>query len=262
MRSPRLLAVAHGSREERSVPALEALLERVRALRPEVAVELAFVDHRSPSITAALRESGPTVVVPLLLSSASHVKGDIAAAVRAAGSSVVQARPLVPHIGVIRAVADRLEQAGVGADVAVVLAAIGAADPDANAQVVAEARRVWEWRGGAGPVEAAFASATRPTVPEMVDRLRRLGEERIAIVTYALAPGFLLDRAIGSVTVDAVTEPLADAQPIAEAVVERYDEALGSDIRMGCDTCLYRVPWPGREDRVGAPAQVHPHPDD
>ncbi|HVX46735.1 MAG TPA: CbiX/SirB N-terminal domain-containing protein, partial [Mycobacteriales bacterium] len=158
MTAPRLLAVAHGSREERSVPPLEALLERVRGLLPEPAVELAFVDHRSPSITAALRDSAPTVVVPLLLSSASHVKGDIAAAVRSAGPAVLQARPLVPHIGVIRAVADRLEQAGAGADTAVVLAAIGAADPAANAQVVAEARRVWEWRGGGDPVEAAFAS--------------------------------------------------------------------------------------------------------
>lgn len=259
---PRLLAVAHGSRQDRSLPPLEGLIGRLRRMRPELAVQLAFVDHRSPSVSAALRSNEPTVVVPLLLSAASHVKGDIAAAVRAAGSHVVQARPLVPHIGVVQALAQRLEEAAIPADRALVLAAIGAADPDANAQVVTEARRLWEWRGGAGDVEAAFASATRPSVPEAVDRLRRLGNEHIAIVEFALAPGFLLDRAIGSVSVDAVTEPVADTEPIARAVLERYDEARTQDVRMGCDTCIYRVPWPGLQERVGTVQRVHPHPDD
>jgi sirohydrochlorin cobaltochelatase len=262
-----LLAVAHGSRDDRSVPVLERLIARVQRLLPAISVRLAYIDHRSPSLTRALaaHPDEPTVVLPLLLTAASHSKGDVAGAVRQAdpsGRRLRQARPLTPHAGVIAALDQRLSEAGIGPDTAIVVASIGSADPDANADVIVDARRLWEWRGGVAPVEAGFASATRPRVAEVVDRLRVLGAARVAVASYSLAPGLLLDSAVAGLDVAAVTEPLADTAPIAAAVVERYREAIAGDIRMGCDTCVYRVSWPGRESRVGAPQNVHSHPDD
>ncbi len=49
---------------------------------------------------------------------------------------------------------------------------------------------------------------------------------------------------------------------LADLVIERWHEALGGDIRMNCDTCLYRVALPGFEHRVGAAQHPHHHPDD
>jgi sirohydrochlorin cobaltochelatase len=59
-----------------------------------------------------------------------------------------------------------------------------------------------------------------------------------------------------------VSAPLGSTASLAALVLERYDEALGTDIRMNCDACLYRVPFPGREESVGAPQRPHTHPDD
>ncbi len=267
MSGPVLLAVAHGSRDERAAPALERLVDRVRVSDPLIDVRLSYVDHTAPSITHALADLAPrpTVVVPLLLTAASHTKGDVAAAVRGArrpGWDLRQARPLAPHPGLLAALDRRLDEAAVDRTSAVVLAAVGSADPDANADVVADARRLWEWRRADAPVEAGFASATTPTVADAVDRLRRLGHDDIAVASYALAPGRLLDKATGGLDVAVVTRELADTPEAAGIVLDRYREALHGDIRMGCDTCLYRVGWPGRADRRGAPQRVHPHPDD
>jgi sirohydrochlorin cobaltochelatase len=55
---------------------------------------------------------------------------------------------------------------------------------------------------------------------------------------------------------------LGDCDDLADLVLERYREALGGDVRMNCDTCLYRVPLPGVAHRVGAPQSPHDHPDD
>ncbi|MDQ3590829.1 MAG: sirohydrochlorin chelatase, partial [Actinomycetota bacterium] len=34
------------------------------------------------------------------------------------------------------------------------------------------------------------------------------------------------------------------------------------DIRMNCDVCVHRVALPGFEEKVGAPATPHYHPDE
>ena len=49
---------------------------------------------------------------------------------------------------------------------------------------------------------------------------------------------------------------------LADLVMERYREAVAGDLRMNCDTCVYRVALPGFEDRVGRPQQPHHHPED
>src|SRR5215208_5715504 len=49
---------------------------------------------------------------------------------------------------------------------------------------------------------------------------------------------------------------------LADLVVERYTEALRGDIRMNCDVCVHRVALPGFEEKVGAPATPHYHPDE
>ena len=59
---------------------------------------------------------------------------------------------------------------------------------------------------------------------------------------------------LGHAWCGAAAAPAAD-DALADLVRERYDEALGGDIRMNCDTCAYRVLMPGFADKVGRPQQ-------
>lgn len=265
---PALLAVAHGSRDPRAEPVLADLAGRVRKLDAGLDVRLAYVDHSEPSVGAALADrTEGAVVVPLLLAAASHSKGDIPGAVQAARaknplSRIVYGRVLGPHPLLLRALQQRLAEAGVPADAAVILAAAGSADPEANADLAKVARLLWEYRGGRGPVEFAFAGATRPGVAEVVDRLRRTGQENVAVAAYFLAPGRLLDRVHADAGGVPVTKSLAGTEAVARLVVERYAEAVAGAATVNCDCCVYRSRWPGHETRVGAVQRPHEHPAD
>jgi sirohydrochlorin cobaltochelatase len=160
----------------------------------------------------------------------------------------------------------RLAEAGVPADAAVVLAAAGAADPDANAEVAKVARLLWERRSAGradqAPVEAAYTTATAPDVPTAVRRLRLLGAPSVAVAPYFLAPG-RLPAAARAADPDVITAGvLGDCDPVADLVVQRYQEGLAGIAAAPCDTCFYRHPWPGREHYAGAPQPLRLHPAD
>ncbi len=271
--APVLLAVAHGTAFRAGIAELEKLMDRVRALAPEVPVRLAYVDHESPSVSRALGSlagSGAAVAaVPLLLTAASHSKGDIAGSVRLARSShpgfrVVYGRPLGADPLILSALSARLLSAGAGPSTAVVLTAAGAADPDANAEIYRVARLLWEYRGGGAPVEVAYASATTPTVADAVSRLRALGHDDIVVAPYFLAPG-RLPRSVARAAAGAgarVADVLGAHDDVARLVLARYAEALGESLAMNCDTCVYRAPFPGHEEKVGAAQRPHTHPAD
>jgi sirohydrochlorin cobaltochelatase len=270
---PVLLAVAHGTALRAGIAELETLMARVRALAPDVPVRLAYVDHEPPSVNRALAELAETgtavAAIPLLLTAASHSKGDIAGSVRLArdthpGFRVVYGRPLGADPLLLAALSDRLAAAGAGRSTAVVVAAAGAADPDANAEVYWVARLFWEYRGGTAPVEVAYASATTPTVAEAVERLRRLGHDDIAVAPYFLAPGRLPSAVLkaGESAGARVAGVLGAHDDVARLLLARYAEALGETVLMNCDTCIYRGPWPGKENKVGAAQLPHTHPAD
>jgi sirohydrochlorin cobaltochelatase len=271
-----LLAVAHGSRSPGPQVVVEQLLELARADRPGLAASAAYVDNASPSIRAALAalaEQGVTdvAVLPLLLTPASHSKTDVAASVRLGrlahpGVRLRYGRPLGPHPVLVDVVAQRLAEAGAPDDDPVVLVAGGALDPDANAQVAATARMLWE-RGSWPSVDVAFASTTKPSVPQALERLRREGHRSVTLARYFLGPGRLPELVVSqAATVTGlavrVTEPLGATLGLARLLLGRLDEAVGGDIRMNCDACLYRIALPGREAAVGAPQVPHTHPED
>jgi sirohydrochlorin cobaltochelatase len=270
-----LLAVAHGSKDPASQEVVQELLARATARRPGLRSAAAYVDNASPSIRSALAELvadgvRDVAVLPLLLTPASHSKTDVAASVQAGrlahpGVRLRYGRPLGPHPVLVDVLARRLSEAGASDEDPVVLVAGGALDPDANAQVAATARLLFEGRRFAS-VDIAFASTARPTVPQALERLRAQGATRVSVARYFLGPGYLprlVERQALSVDVDVVVSaPLGATDGLASLLVGRYDEALTGDIRMNCDVCLYRVPLPGREGAVGAVQEPHTHPDD
>jgi sirohydrochlorin ferrochelatase len=194
--SPVLLAVAHGSRDPAAQECVLSLTGRVAALASGTPVCTAFVQNASPSLAEGLHNAvaqagaGGVVVVPLLLSRGYHLSSDITRAARAAG--VRLAAPLGPGPVLVRALADRLAEAGVPGGVPAVLAAAGSREPRALADARRQAAMLAAHRGT--PVVAAFASAARPTVEEAVSFLASLTGQPVAVATYLLAPGLFHDR--------------------------------------------------------------------
>jgi sirohydrochlorin cobaltochelatase len=218
-----------------------------------------------------------------MLVSAGHAKGDIPAALarekeRHPGISYTYGRPLGPHPALLSVLERRLDEALGGtarvpedrADVTVLLVGRGSTDPDANAEVHKAARLLWEGRGYAG-VETAFVSLAAPDVPSGLDRCLRLGARRIVVLPYFLFTGILPDRVRQQTDGWAAAHPEAEVRSadvigpepeLLDLVMERYEEAVKGDLRMNCDSCVYRIALPGFEDKVGLPQQPHFHPDD
>ncbi|WP_027661134.1 uroporphyrinogen-III C-methyltransferase [Salinispora fenicalii] len=280
-----LVIVGHGTRSAEGVAQFAALVERVRTRAGGTVgdVEGGFIELSRPPLTDAVgalvgRGHRALVALPLVLTAAGHGKGDIPAALarevqRHPGLSYAYGRPLGPHPRLQTALAERIDVALAGADRAgtwVALIGRGSTDPDANAEVAKVARLLWEGRGYAG-VEPGFISLAEPSVPAVLDRLRRLGARRIVVAPYFLFAGVLPDRIRAQAREFAAAHPeldlrvadlIGDCDALADLVLERHAEAVRGDIRMNCDTCAYRVSMPGFVDKVGRPQTPHDHPDD
>jgi sirohydrochlorin ferrochelatase len=237
MAAPALIALAHGSRDPRSAATIKALVDEVRALRPDLRIEPAFLELSKPgfqTVVDKLVRAGfdEIVVVPLLLTEAYHAKVDVPAAIKEAmerhhglrvgASGVLGMEPAFLEVLDIR-LRTALKEARVRELDALVLAAAGSSDPLAN-QAVGRLARTWGTRHKL-PVTAAFASAAPPATGEAVRAFRAEGRRHIAVASFFLAPGFLPDRAAelaleaGAV---AVSEPLGAHESLARTVLARY----------------------------------------
>jgi sirohydrochlorin ferrochelatase len=238
-----LVAVAHGSRDPRSAAAVNALLDVVRAQRPDLDVRVAFLDlsaPRLPDVLAALAAEGhrDAVIVPLLLGSAYHARVDLPGLVAEAQSrlprlSVAVSDVLGPDERLSEVALRRLRDTGVALDdpsLGIVLAGAGSSHAPANAAVAAVARS-WARRLRVAGVRPAFASATEPSVPAAVAALRARGAGRIAVASWFLAPGRLPDRVAGLAGDAVMAEPLGAAPELAELVVDRYLSAVAPAVR-------------------------------
>ncbi|MEV6978246.1 CbiX/SirB N-terminal domain-containing protein [Kitasatospora sp. NPDC093806] len=226
--APVLLAVAHGSRSAAAGAANHALLDRVRALRPELDVRCCFLDLARPALPEALAalDGRPAVLVPLLLGGGYHLRVDLPQALAAAGlAHLPLARALGPHPLLAAALADRLAAAGRPAGAGpVVLAAAGSSDPAANADTARTAELLAHHLADGGPVVPAYLSAARPTPREAVAALHAAGHRRVAVATHLLAPGFFADRAAAT-PARWTGAPLGSHSFLARLVAHRYDEA-------------------------------------
>lgn len=237
MTAPALVALAHGSRDPRSAATIQSLVAEVRAMRPDLRIEPAFLDLSKPSFPAVvdkLVRAGyeEIVVVPLLLTRAYHARVDVPAAVAEAGarhdSLKVRATDILGLESIFLEVLDRrlravLKEARVRELDALVLAAAGSSDSLAN-QAVARLARLWGGRHNL-PTTAAYASAAPPATGEAVRQFRSEGRRHVAVGSLFLAPGKLPDRAeelaleAGAV---AVSAPLGADAEVARTVLARY----------------------------------------
>lgn len=275
---PALLLIGHGSRDAQGVAQYWDLAGLVTRAAGELPIGCGFIELVEPDLDTAVDKlvaDGATSIVgvPLVLLGAGHLKNDGPAALargrlRHPGVSMTYARELGVHPTLLRVAEERMRATLAPADdVGVVLVGRGSSDPDANADLYKVARLLQDGRGYP-MVEAAFVSLAEPTVPAALERCRRLGAERIAVVPYFLFQGVLVDRIAAQAAawerdhpgLEVRTGPVLGADPrLADLVLDRYREAAGGDTRMNCDCCVYRTPLPGHEAKVGSPVALHTH---
>ncbi|MFD7699828.1 sirohydrochlorin chelatase [Streptomyces caelestis] len=233
---PALVVVAHGSRDPRALSTVRRLLDRVRALRPDLPVHLGHIELNAPLLPDTLAEldahgTGAAVLVPLLLSRGHHVKRDIPETAAGARLHTRVAAPLGPHPLLVDALHARLTEAGwrTPADAAtrrasgVVLAAAGSRDPESRIDTGRTARMLAERLGV--PVVPAYASAAAPTVPDAVRSLAARGRHRVAVASSFTAPGrFAAECAAAAPWI--ASAPLGTHPAMAALLLHRYDQAL------------------------------------
>lgn len=267
-----LLLVAHGSSCLAGVDEARALGDAVAAATPELAVDLGFLELADPAAGPVLdtlvdRGCRRITVQPLMLLAAGHGKSDVPAVVlegraRHPGVQILFGSPLgvVPEL--LAVATSNLEAAG-GAGLPLLVIARGTSDPDANAEACRAARLLAEW-SSAPDVEVAFTGVTWPSVPDALDRLWRLGHRRVAVFFWFLATGKLVERARDQIAAFAGASGVAVTDAgyfgpdprLVPVIAQRRAEAVEGVHRTNCDTCSYRVAWPGLAERVAQPRGV------
>ncbi len=280
---PALLIVGHGSRDPRGAREFHELVSLVRESNPDLPVEGGFIELSRPPISECVERlvgggAREISAVPLMLLAAGHAKDDIPATLV---REKINHPELDFHYGralgirpeLLALVDERVsavvpeEEKG---ETAVLIVGRGSSDPDANSDLAKISRLLYE--GRPYPlVETAFVSLAPPNVPEALERCRRLGARRVVVFSYFLFTGVLeerireqsegFERENPGIEVRYAGYFGPDAR-VADLVLERYRESFEGDIRMNCDVCVHRVALPGFEEKVGAPATPHYHPDE
>ncbi len=280
---PALLVVGHGSRDPRGAREFHELVELVRERAPALMVEGGFIELSRPPISECvnrLAEGGARRIaaVPLMLLAAGHAKDDIPA-------TLVREKMSHPDVGfqygralgirpeLLSLMDERISSAvpeEEKGETAVLIVGRGSSDPDANSDLSKISRLFYE--GRPYPlVETAYVSLALPDVAGGLDRLKRLGACRIVVFSYFLFTGVLERRIREHSMRFAAENPGVEVayagyfgphERVADLLLERYEEAVHGDIRMNCDVCVHRVALPGFEEKVGAPATPHYHPDE
>lgn len=283
MSSPTLLLIGHGSRDAGGVAQFHDFAAAAgRALA--LPVVPCFLELAEPAIGAALATAiaggaRHIVALPLFLGPAGHQKNDVPTTIGWARQRWPEVRidygtPLGIHPAIITALADRarlaLEALGPTAppaESAILLLGRGSRDPDANANVAALARLLWEGRDY-GWVEPAFYSLTAPGIEAGVRRCLALGARRVVVLPHFLFDGVILARAadqIAALRADLGAEigmaaPLGSHPALFSLLAQRVAEATGGTAAMNCDRCKYRHRLAGYEAEHGLPqASDHHH---
>ena len=280
---PALLIVGHGSRDPRGAKEFHQLVNLMRVRNPDLLLEGGFIELSRPPISdcvTRLAGAGAREVaaVPLMLLAAGHAKDDIPA-------TLVREKMTNPELtfrygralGIrpeLLSLMDERISAAVPPEereeTAVLVVGRGSSDPDANSDLAKVCRMFYEGRPYP-VVEPAYISMTSPSVTEGLDRCRKLGAKRVVVFSYFLFTGVLEERIRERSAEFAASNPnvavdyagyFGPHERVADLLLDRYKEALSGDIRMNCDVCVHRVALPGFEDKVGAAATPHYHPDE
>lgn len=279
-----VLLVGHGSRSRLGAAQMHRIADLVAAARPGTIIELGFLEMADPPADRALddlvaRGCRQIVVLPLLLLGAGHAKSDVPAVVvegreRHPAVAITYGSPLgvtgdlVAIAGAnLTTAATAARAAAAGPPLPLLFVARGTSDPDANAEATRAARLVAEWHGST-LLHVGFTGMTWPSVPDALEQMAALTPGTFAVFFWFLCHGRLIERArrhidafsamSGRTIVDAGY--LGPDPALVTPVLARIDEAFHGVVVTNCDTCRFRMAFPGHEDEVGQPVGVgHSH---
>jgi sirohydrochlorin cobaltochelatase len=278
-----LLIAGHGSRDADGIAEFLDLARRYRDHRPDLPVEIAFLEFARPTIQEGVDRlvaggAATVVVLPGVLMAAGHAKNDMASEVRLArerhpGVTFHMGRALDVDARLLQLCQLRYREALAGrpqvppAETLLLLVGRGSSDPDANANVAKVARFLQEGYP-AGWASVAYTGVTAPLLADALPVCERLGFRRIVVQPYFLFTGVLVKRIHAQVEerrrarpeLEYVVVPHLQTHPLLlDAFAERAEEALHGAGLMNCSLCQYRVAIIGHEQKQGAPQEPHHH---
>jgi len=217
-----LVMLAHGTANPTGRETVYAVSRLVARRVPDVDVSVGFVDVCAPGPEVVLPPHPDAVVVPYLLTSGYHVRHDIPRAMAAHAPKAHQTPALglageVLEVAVARHRAS-LPPAHPHVDAAVLVGA-GSSDPAARQEVLCSAAVLSAYLGL--PVRPGFLSGSGPSALEAVRELRESGAQRVAAISFLLAPGFFHGK-VKRLGADVVSAPLGVHERLADLVVARY----------------------------------------
>lgn len=235
-----LVAVARGTSDLDGLRTLDALMSRVRFLRPGLEASLGFLATAEPhpaKLLTGLAERGVTeaVVLPLSLGAGGRAFQDMLVAARSVPELKVRtARPLGPDPLLAQVLTERISAvSGRLFGTQVVLVAAGSRDHRANADSFVMAGLLSERIGT--QVRTAFLREGEPSAASVLTRLARRGRP-VVVASYLLAEGALLQHlqdtaALAGLESEAlrtprVAAPLGSHELVARVLLRRYDQAL------------------------------------
>jgi sirohydrochlorin cobaltochelatase len=260
-----VLIVGHGSREESGNDEIRQFAAQWRVRRPDLRIDLCFIEFAPPELNAALLEAARTsrrvLVVPLILNAAGHVKMEIPEAVEGARRACPQTEILLaPHLTacdpILAILKRRLRKAMNALDMpdptttGVVLLGRGSSDRGANGEMAKMARWLLE-EGDHELVDLAFTGITWPRLEKVVQRHVLLGMRQVVVLPYYLYTGTLMQRIHRQVehlrgqypqVRFACTEHFGFEKEIFELMDQRVADLQAGvpDSRLPCDGCSYR----------------------
>lgn len=233
--APVLVLAVPGSRTDMG----NEIASFIRTSRPDIDTRVvALGDPARAEALGDLPEGRSAIVVPLITGPNPQVYQDIEDALADAGATATVTDPLGPHPLLAEALhvrlsgsglarADRIRQFSVGASVdGVIVATVGGdeAAREADMTAVLLAARL------AVPVVAASIDG-RPSVADVVMRLRESGGQRLAIAPYVIGPEIDYKR-LAELAAEAglgCAEPLGVHESVVRLVNLRYEFALDEE---------------------------------
>jgi sirohydrochlorin ferrochelatase len=227
-----LVLAAHGSADPRSAANARAVADRVRRMRPELDVRVAFCELNAPRLADVLTPGA--VVTPFLLADAYHARIDIPDQIARCGVAVRHAGVLGEDDRLVSVLHERLAELGVStfdSELGVLVTAIGSTHAAANARTARVAETLMagtQWVGAT----TAFATGPGPSLAEAAAGLRRGGARRVVVAPWFLAPGLLTDRVARCAAAQGMpmAAPLGAHRLVAETVLDRFDEAVAERV--------------------------------
>lgn len=278
--TPALLTISHGTRDPRGAQEMDGLLDLLRQRTGAAAANAWLEDFAEPDAVSAAGQliaagARRIVTVPFLALGAGHAKTDVPEQLAAIHS----AHPEVPllHARVLgvqrrlldlaaQRVRDGREKAGLSSerpaeDEVLLVTGAGSSDPDANGDLAKAARFLAELTGHRW-VDVAYAGVTWPRADVALRRAHAAGAARVVLFSWSLLAGLLEARVTAFAEEVSAETGLAVVDAgrfgpdpvVADAVVDRYREAIEGHPAMNCDLCQFRLPVRGREHRAGAPS--------